>query len=454
MVFIGTIPRRSVNLPSGSLWALISSTLSGSLVQGPAIEAFYRKFEKYLGSGLDHELHVIGAETGRSAFELALRSLDLPEGCEIVFPTFTFPVMPMVAKLLGYRPVFCDVDPQTFNSGPEQIEPLLNERTGAILATHLFGRPCPIREIAELADQHGVKLVEDCAHALGVRVDGRSVGTFGDIGMFSFAEGKNMPCMGGGALAIRGDEDYARAQALIAEACAPAPAKMRKLGTSVWIHWLVTRPLIFGLTAYQILRLKQRKGEALMDSAVGNQLLAKYEKSDPRIRRFANLQARIGLKQLDRIDAFNAGAKRNAEILTEAMGEVPHVQAPPMDGEHIYVYYPLRVDPDKRDDLRHYLLREGVDTKTTDMSACSVLDAFREGDEAAGQTTESHILEICVYPVLSARQMRRVGSAIRTWALKQGTPKALDPGARDPQSETAATTTSSKPPVSERRQGA
>ncbi len=449
MALIGTIPRRSVNLPSGSLWALISSTLGGSLIEGPAVDAFYRKFERYLGTP-----HVIGAETGRSAFELALASLDLPQGCEIIFPVFTFPVMPMVAKLMGFKPVFCDVDPATFNSGPAQIEPLLNERTGVILATHLFGRPCPIREIAELAESRGIKLVEDCAHALGVRVGGQSVGTFGDIGMFSFAEGKNMPCMGGGALAIKSDEDYARAEELIAKAPAPESSKMRSLGQSVWIHWLVTRPLIFGLTAYQILRLKQRKGENLMDSAVGNALLAKYEKSDPKIRRFANLQGRIGLKQLDRIDAFNAGAKRNAEILTQAMGEVPGVQAPPMDGEHIYVYYPLRVDPDKRDDLRHYLLREGVDTKTTDMSACSVLEPFREGDEVAGQTTESHILEICVYPVLSARQMRRVGKAIRKWALQQGTPTGIGRGSIDPQAEVQVTTTSTPPPVSERRQGA
>lgn len=444
MAWIGTIPRRSVNLPPGSLWALISSTLGGKLIEGPAVDSFYRKFEKYLGTP-----HVIGAETGRSAFELALESLDLPKGCEIIFPVFTFPVMPMVAKLLGYKPVFCDVDPKTFNSGLEQIEPLLNENTGAILATHLFGRPCPIHEIADLAKSRGIRLVEDCAHALGVRVGGQSVGTFGDIGMFSFAEGKNMPCMGGGALAIASDEDYARAQALIAKAPAPDSAKMRSLGTSVWIHWLVTRPLIFGLTAYQILRQKQRKGEALMDSAVGNELLRKYEKSDPKIRRFANLQGKIGLKQLDRIDAFNSGAKRNAEILTEAMGDVPCVQSPPMDGEHIYVYYPLRVDPDKRDDLRHYLLREGVDTKTTDMSACSVLDAFSEGDEVQGQTTESHVLEICVYPVLSAGQMRRVGKAIRKWALQQGTPKAHDSSSTV--QETPATT---QPPIAERRQGA
>jgi len=408
---IAAIPRRIVNLPPGSLWTLVRSTLSGKLVDGPDIDAFQAKFETYLGSP-----HVVGAETGRAAFQLALQALNLPEGAEVVFPAFTFPVMPMVAKMLGLKPVFCPVDPLTFNSGPEHIEPCLNERTGAILATHLFGRPCPIEEIADLARARGVPLIEDCAHALGVRVQGKPVGTFGDIGMFSFAEGKNMPCMGGGAIAIASDAVHDRARALLERASRPSPAEVARKGLSIWVHWLVTRPLLFGLTAYRILRSKQRRGEDLMDSAVGDELLRKFEASEPEVRPFANVQARIGLKQLDRIDVFNAGAKRNGEILTEELGELRGVQPPPMDGEHIYVYYPLRVAPEVRNDLRHHLLRRGVDAKTTDMSECSTLDAFRAGQETTGPTTESSIIEICVYPVLSARQMRSVGQAIREWA--------------------------------------
>ncbi|MEZ5987990.1 MAG: aminotransferase class I/II-fold pyridoxal phosphate-dependent enzyme [Planctomycetota bacterium] len=431
MALIGTIPRRAVNLPGGALRTLVGCTLRGRLVDGPDLAAFERRFADWLGTG-----HVLGAAQGRSAFQLALMALDLPQGAEIVFPSFTFPVMPMVAKLLGYEPVFCDVDPRTFNAGRKEIEAVLSDRTGAVLATHLFGMPCPIEDIAALARERGFRLMEDCAHALGVRVGGRSVGTFGDVGIFSFAEGKNMPCMGGGAIATADEGIAARARAVLAAAARPSAKEVRQEGTGVWLHWLATRPLVFGLTAYQVLKLKLRGGQPLMDSEVGDALLERFRASDPRIQPLANLQAAIGLRQLEVIDRFNSGARRNAEVLTEELGDVPGVTAPPMDGDHIYVYYPLRVDPALRDDLRHFLLRRGVDAKKTDMGDCAQLRAFREGKDPATlppdrTPTETSILEICVYPILSERQMRRVARAIRDWSRLRRGPGSLPAGRGD-----------------------
>jgi dTDP-4-amino-4,6-dideoxygalactose transaminase len=405
MALIGTVPRRSVNLPPGSLGTLVGSVLGGKVQEGPAREEFRREFASWLGVS-----HVFGASTGRAAFQLALEALAMEKGKEIVFPAFTFPVMPMVAKLLGYVPVFCDVDPETFNSGPEHVEAVLTENTAAVLATHLFGQPCPIREIAELAKSRGIRLLEDCAHGLGVRVGGRQVGTFGDIGVFSFAEGKNMPCFGGGAISVMDDEVAERAARVLESSEMPSASDIRSKAFSIWVKWLFTRPLVFGLTAYQALRWKLITGKPLMDSAVGNELVKKYLASNPAIGGFSNLQSAIGIRQLRHIDAFNEGARRNAAVLTEAMGEVPGVKSPKTDGDHIFVYYPLVVDPDKRDDLRHHLLRHGVDTKRTDMADCAALEPFRraDGSAAGGTTTEASILEVCVYPVLSERQMQRI----------------------------------------------
>lgn len=207
MAIIGSVPRRCVNLPPGSLLALVRNVLGNEVLEGPALEEFYRKLAQWLGVP-----HVFGASSGRSAFQLALKALGLEKGAEIIFPVFTFPVIPMVAKMLGYKPVFCEVNPKTYNSGPEHIEPKITEKTGAVLATHLFGQPCPIREIANLAGWRKIRLLEDCAHACGVRIDGRQVGTFGDIGIFSFAEGKNMACFGGGAIATSNPEIAANAK--------------------------------------------------------------------------------------------------------------------------------------------------------------------------------------------------------------------------------------------------
>jgi perosamine synthetase len=415
MALIGSVPRRCVNLPPGSLTTLVGSIVGKKVQQGPAIEEFYRNFANWLGTS-----HVFGAASGRSAFQLALESLGMEKGSEIIFPVFTFPVIPLVAKLLGFQPVFCDVDPKTYNSGPEHIEKKITDKTGAVLATHLFGQPCPIQQIADLTRARNIRLLEDCAHACGVRVDGKQVGTFGDIGVFSFAEGKNMPCFGGGAIATANDEIAQRAAAILSDTSKPSGKAVTKKAVSVWVMWLLTRPFVFGITAYPVLRLKLLLGQPLMDSAVGDELLEEFARSNPQISPFSNLQAAAGLLQLKHIDGFNEGARRNAGILTEMLKDVPGIQAPDtVEGDHIYVYYPLTLDPAKRDDLRNYLLKNGFDSKTTDMSDCTALKVFQEpstSDSDRNLPKEASILEICVYPVIPQSEMRRLGNTIRTWA--------------------------------------
>jgi dTDP-4-amino-4,6-dideoxygalactose transaminase len=416
MAIVGRIPRRCVNLPPGALRTLVAAAMNGTVLEGPALVEFPRKFGAWLGAS-----HVFGAASGRSAFQLALESLGLEKGKEIIFPTFTFPVMPMVAKMLGYKPVFCDVDPTSFNSGPKQIEPLINERTGAVLATHLFGQPCAIEEIAELTRTRNIRLMEDCAHALGVRVGGRCVGTFGDIGIYSFAEGKNMPCFGGGAIATSDEGVAIRARDVLAGASFPDKGAVLKKAAAIWGLWLLTKPEVFGVTVYPALRVKLFLGQPLMDSGVGDELLSDFAASAPRVYKLANLQAAIGLLQLDRLDAFNEGARKNARILTEGLNGITKIGVPSRaTGDHIYVYYPLTVEPGKRNELRAHLLKRGFDTKNTDMSDCSRLEPFRDngaiaGDEVAPQ--EASILEICVYPAIAEKDIRQLGRAVSEWAM-------------------------------------
>lgn len=414
MTLIGSVPRRAVNLAPGSLKILINHLHGNNAQQGPAIEAFYQAFGRWLDTP-----HVFGAASGRSAFQLALNSLGLKKGAEIIFPIFTFPVMPMVAKILGFRPVFCEVDPVTFNSGPEHIEPKITANTGAVLATHLFGKPCPINEIKALTQQRGIRLLEDCAHACGVRVGGKAVGTFGDIGLFSFAEGKNMPCFGGGAITTSDTEIAHRAKTILDDSVLQSKDEIFKKAISVWLKWAATIPWVFGITMFPALRLKQFLGQPLLDSTVGDALLDQFEKSRPRIKRMSNLQAAVGLLQLGYIDAFNEGARRNAQALTGELGNVKTVTAPQTtDDHHIYVYYPLSVTPEMRDDLRHFLLNHGIDTKITDMSDCSVLTPFLDGRDTETHRegpSEASILEICVYPMISRAKMRRIGRVIKAW---------------------------------------
>ena len=123
--------------------------------------------------------------------------------------------------------------------------------------------------------------------------------------------------------------------------------------------------------------------------------------------------------QLDRIDEFNDGARRNASILTGSLDGITGIGVPSSTtGDHIYVYYPLTVEPSRRDALRAYLLKHGFDTKTTDMSDCSRLEPFRENGGSVREQRgpkEASILEICVYPVIPEKSIKRLGRAIRSW---------------------------------------
>ena len=415
MAWFRSVPRRCVNLPPASLRATVAAIIKGCTREGAAIEEFQRQFGRWLGIP-----HVLGASSGRSAFQLALEALGLERGSEIIFPAFTFPIMPMLAKMLGYRPVFCEVDSETHNSGPEHILPKITQKTGAILATHLFGRPCPIREIAELTRHRNICLLEDCAHACGVRVDGQMTGTFGDIGIYSFAEGKNMPCLGGGAIATADENIARRAEQLLAQAPIPPTAEITRKALSVWLKWLLTRPSVFSMGVYPALRLKLLLGRPLMDSTVGDELLEAYAEKPPQLSRLANLQAAIGLLQLRHIEAFNKGARRNAEILNEKLQDIAGIRVPRPDHDnHIYVYYPLTLESETRDELRHFLLRNGIDTKITDMSDCSRLKPFSEfgsTQETPDDPQEASLLEICVYPIISEEDIQRIGELIRIWA--------------------------------------
>jgi dTDP-4-amino-4,6-dideoxygalactose transaminase len=180
------------------------------------------------------------------------------------------------------------------------------------------------------------------------------------------------------------------------------------------------RPVIFGLTAYPVLRLQLCLGRPLMDSTVGDELLEDLCHAKPTVSRMANLQATIGLLQLEHIDAFNAGAQYNAQLLTTALETMPGIAIPQtQDDNHISVYYPLTTAPEKRDALRHYLLRHGVDAKITDMCDCTALAAFRNATGPTQQPASlqaASLLDLCVYPTTAAKHIRRAAWLIWTWA--------------------------------------
>ena len=187
--------------------AKLAEVIDGSrFILGPEVGAFEAEFATYVGAR-----HAIGVANGTDAITLALRAMGVGPGDEVVVPSFTFYASAEAIPLTGARPVFCDVDPDTFCVTPETVRAALTERTKAVVVVHLFGNVAPVAEIEAL----GIPVLEDAAQAAGSRgPDGRP-GSLGTAATFSFFPSKNLGAFGdGGAVTTRDDEIAERVRML------------------------------------------------------------------------------------------------------------------------------------------------------------------------------------------------------------------------------------------------
>ena len=170
---------------------------SGRFVLGPEVEAFEHELADYLGVE-----QVVGVGNGTDALTIALISLGVGPGDDVIVPSFTFYASAEAIPHTGARPVFCDVDPDTFCLTAETVERALTPATRAIVVVHLFGTPAPVEDLRILAEKRGIALVEDTAQAAGATSNGHRAGSLGDAAIFSFFPSKNLFCLGdGGAIA-------------------------------------------------------------------------------------------------------------------------------------------------------------------------------------------------------------------------------------------------------------
>jgi dTDP-4-amino-4,6-dideoxygalactose transaminase len=154
--------------------------------------------------------HGVGVNSGTDALTLALRALDLGPGDEVITTPFTFVATTEAIGAVGATPVFADIDPLTFNIDPEAVAQAITPRTKAILPVHLFGQPCDMDRLVELAARHGLYLVEDCAQSYGATWRDRKVGSFGQAGCLSFFPSKNLGGFGDGGMVVTNDDRVAQ----------------------------------------------------------------------------------------------------------------------------------------------------------------------------------------------------------------------------------------------------
>ena len=175
---------------------------SGRFILGPEVQAFESEFAAYCGSD-----HAVGVANGTDAITIALRAMGVGPGDEVIVPSFTFYASVEAIPPTGARPVFCDIDPDTYCITPETVRAVLSRRTKAVVAVHLFGNVAPVKQIEQL----GVPVLEDAAQAAGARgPDGRP-GALGTAATFSFFPSKNLGAFGDGGIITTSDGDVAEA---------------------------------------------------------------------------------------------------------------------------------------------------------------------------------------------------------------------------------------------------
>ena len=276
---------------------------SGQLSQGGQVEAFERRF-----AALCQVTEAVATSSGTAALHLALLAHGIGAGDEVITTPFSFAASANVIRLVGAHPVFVDIEPDTCNLDADRVEAAITARTRAILPVHLYGNPCAMRELCAIAGAYRLTVVEDACQAHGAAVDGQPVGGFG-TGCFSFYSTKNMT-MGEGGIVTTSDPEIAE-----------RIRRLRNHGQSRRYHHV----------------------------EVGYNL------------RLTEVQASVGLAQLDRLPGLTEQRIANAAYLTGRLrGSVPTPVVRP-GHRHVFHHYTIRV-PRGRDRWAEALWERGVAT--------------------------------------------------------------------------------------------
>ena len=421
-VMLNAISRYGVRVVPNTMQIVADLRNKRQLIEGPHVAAFEAAFAARLGS-----VRAVSTSYGRMAFYYILNALNFAPGSEIVFPALTFWVMPEIARVSGLRPVFADVDPVTFNMTAESLEQVITPRTVAVVPTHLWGLPCDMDDIVSVADRHGLRVIEDCAHALGAQYRDRPVGTFGDAAIFSFQTLKPLNAYGGGMAVLRDPGLGARVARL---ATAEPLPEQRFVQDRLWhgrVLRIATRPPIFTWTLFPLMYACKRSGWSL-DVYFWEGLRPLDPLPRDYRQRFSNVQAAIGLAGLSQLDAWTTRTQAHADRMSAVLRHVPDVRVPTVPPDRTHAFYQYCAYVPARDAVVEACLRRGVDIETLHVDVCTELDLFRTSRSVAtGALETTRTIQIPIYESLADSHIDRVatviGDAVRS--LEAVSPAAL-----------------------------
>ncbi|MCB9730719.1 MAG: DegT/DnrJ/EryC1/StrS family aminotransferase [Deltaproteobacteria bacterium] len=383
------VPRKRPAAVSGLARHTARSALTGTLRQGPDRQ----RFEDAVAARLDGA-SVAAVGSGRLALLLVLESLGIRPPATIVLAAYNASCVPNVLQAAGFRPWFVDVREDTLHLDADALPAAPPPGAEALIITHIEGSPAPVGTLAAWARRHGLAVVEDAAHALGARLDGRPVGSLGDGAIFSLGRGKHLNTLGGGLAVVRAPDAAERLSALADALPAPGAGALLKQVLLEGVIETGTAPALFGALAMPAMRLARRFGRDPMTALFEDDKSALAAIPEPMRRRLSNLQAGFGLAALPAFAEALRRRREHADALRARLGGVLSLQTPVAGAEPAWLELTALVDD--RDGFQAALLARGVDTQRTWMDACDALPAFA-GAASPPCPTARRVAERAVY---------------------------------------------------------
>jgi dTDP-4-amino-4,6-dideoxygalactose transaminase len=345
----------------------------GWLGMGSYVGQFEEAVKSFLGAT---DRYVVAVSTGHAALHLGMLAIGLGPGDEVITPSFNNAADFQAILATGAEPVFCDIDEDSLCIDLEKAEQLVTDRTKAIIAMDYDCVLCDHARVAEFARKHNVRVIHDAAHAFGSKYEGKMVGSFSDICMFSFDPVKTITCIDGGILVVRTQEEQRKLH------------EMRLIG--------MTQPTTI---MYQ------------------NQRAWTYDMQTIGFRyHMANLHAAMGLTQLGKMDKISESRRSACRYYNENLSGIPEVTVPKTDFRDItpFLYY-IRVPASKRDALRAFLKERGVDTGIHWQPGhwFTLLKDYRKGDLSVTDRVGNEILSLPLHSLMSNKTMDVVIEGVR-----------------------------------------
>jgi len=358
------------------------------------ITEFEQNISKYIGCK-----NCILTYSGRTALYVLLKAHGLKKNDEIIMPAYMCETVSQLLVDMGFRLNFVDIEKDTYNISINDLNEKVNKNSRAIIAVHMFGNPCDMKGIIEIANDHNLIVIEDAAQAMGAEYNGRKVGAIGDSGFFSFGRGKPITAMEGGAIVTNDDR--------IAE-------KSREIISSFEKQKIKERiSIIFKLLGYSSLR--NRVIYRLIHKYVRNENIRKDINISNLRFKFSHTQASIGMIQLSKLDEFNRVRVENARFLRGHLKGTEGINLPIVlsNTKPIYLRFPIRVDTEsKRDKLMSKLKKLGIESSVVYPVTLPYIYSMNPDKYANAEEVVRKMLALPTHPLVRKEDLEKMVDTI------------------------------------------